>query len=246
MRKLSNPDDQNIGIMTGDHDHLHHRILSKKQDQSKTALILYSVSALITVGTIISVLSSDFLPALTYLLLLLGISAAIRSADVELLDSAKLVLKGLRIPQRSMFLTLIHPMLDFIIILAAFFLTAFLCFQEHTQDTYTLLVFLCYVTPFILVLVSSDIYKTYWLRTGINRYFMLVKLLLLAFGLALFFSYSLYDRGLILQGLSAREFFAGSLLFGILVITLIAFERFEIRYLESFGFRWFYLKNRMQ
>ena len=91
VRKLSNPANRDVGIMTGDHDHLHHRILNREQSQSKTALLLYMASALFTVGAIISIMLSDFIPALTYLLFLLGIFAAIRSADIELLDSAKFV-----------------------------------------------------------------------------------------------------------------------------------------------------------
>ena len=137
---------------------------------------------------------------------------------------------------------MIHPILDIVMILLAFFLTAHLCFAANTEDAYSLQVFLCYVAPFILLLVGSDIYRTYWLRAGINRFFLLAKLLLFAFVIMVSAGYTLYFQKIILQGLSVRDFLGGTLLFGSVTFLLITSERFFIRYLESFGFRLFFLK----
>ena len=140
---------------------------------------------------------------------------------------------------------MIHPILDIGMILLAFFLTTHLCFSSHTKDAYSLQVFLCYIFPYSLLLVGSDIYRTYWLRAGINRFFLLAKLLLFAFVVMFFASYTLYFQKIILQGLSVRDFLSGTLLFGSITFLLISSERFFIRYLESFGFRLFFLKSRM-
>ena len=117
---------------------------------------------------------------------------------------------------------MIHPILDIGMILLTFFLTAYLCFSSHTEDAYSLQVFICYISPYILLLVGSDIYRTYWLRAGINRFFLLAKLLLLAFVVMFFASYTLYFQKIILQGLSVRDFLGGTLLFGSVTFLLIS------------------------
>ena len=237
VRKLNNPENPNIGIMTGDHDHLHHRILSREHSQSKTALILYLFAALTSIGAMALVFLSGVLPALAYMLLFLGVISAIRMADVELLDSATYILKGLKIPRRNLFLTMIHPLLDIVLILAAYCIMLLLCFFRNTSDAFALILLLTYIAPYIIVLSLSNVYKTYWLRAGINRYFLLIKCLMLAFFIMVFLSYTLYMNHLILIELSIREYFSATLLYGLLVFAFIALERFSIRDLESFGLR---------
>lgn len=92
-----------------------------------------------------------------------------------------------------------------------------------------------YIAPYPLVLILSGIYRTYWLRTGIIRYYKLILMLGVAslVVLALVLGDLLLEYGKDRDQISLmREFFVTYALFG---GALILGERFFLHYLESFG-----------
>ena len=102
---------------------------------------------------------------------------------------------------------------------------------------YTLKQAMCYIAPYPVILGLSGIYRTYWLRAGITRYYKLLLLLLLTSGvvLALALGFILLEFGRDRDQISLmREFFSTYVLLG---GAFIFGERFLLHYIESFGFK---------
>ncbi len=96
--------------------------------------------------------------------------------------------------------------------------------------------------PLMLLLYCTGIYRTYWLRAGINRYYKFFRCLLFGGLLELVLLY-LLERFYGFFGAMPLEYlYGGYMFFFLLVLVLLAGERFLVRYLESFGIRSFYLK----
>ena len=240
IRKLNDPE-SGVKIMTGDSEHLHHRIMQKEKSQTKTALLIYLIAIGLAAVAMICLLIGTTLPALTYLLLLFAIGYAIRLANIELLDSFRFVVNGLKKTRKSIILVAVHPIIDSILVCMAYFIAMYLLISNH-QDAFTMPSLLSMLAPFPVLLCLSGIYKTFWLRAGINRYYLLVKRLLLASLISFSIVYTLYIHGILFEGLAFQEVVATFMLFAMLAFLLIGGERFVVRYLESFGLRQFYLK----
>ena len=226
-----------VGIMTGDHDHLHHRLQEQLKNQKKTACYLYGLAILLVVGAMSAALLSDLLRSLSFAVLLGIIFVVVRCATIEFYDAASLISEGVRIPRRSFLLTALHPVVDVILLFVAYLLTSKLFQRNIMISPYTLKQAMCYIAPYPVILGLSGIYRTYWLRAGITRYYKLLLLLLLASGvvLALALGFILLEFGRDRDQISLmREFFSTYVLLG---GALIFAERFLLHYIESFGFK---------
>ena len=226
-----------VGIMTGDHDHLHHRLQEQLKNQKKTACYLYGLAILLVVGAMSAALLSDLLRSLSFAVLLGIIFVMVRCATIEFYDAASLISEGVRVPRRSFLLTALHPVLDVMLLFLAYLLTSKLFQRNIMISPYTLKQAMCYIAPYPVVLGLSGIYRTYWLRAGITRYYKLLLLLLLASGmvLALALGFILLEFGRDRDQISLmREFFSTYVLLG---GAFIFGERFLLHYIESFGFK---------
>ena len=223
-----------VGIMTGDHDHLHHRIQDSVQDKKKTAYYLYFLAFVLVAGAIFAALVSDLLQTLSFAVLLCIIFVVVRFATIEFYDAASMVSDGIRIPHKSFLLTAVHPAVDFFLLVTAYVLTSILFQRNINFSPFTLKQALCYIAPFPVILILSGIYRTYWLRPGITRYYRLLLTLLLAgvIVLALALGFILLEFGMDRNKISLmREFFTSYVFMG---ISFIFLERFSLHYLESF------------
>ena len=242
IRRIGNPDAG--GIMEGDHDHLHHRLMKKTGSQSKTALLLYLLMAAIGMGTVCAVLVKGFFSGAIYIVLLGGVFLAIRLADIEMLDSFGCIVKGVKRPSRRLMLVIVHPIIDYALISVSYIVSYgwFFSGGNGFSATYGYLIF---CIPLMLILYASGIYRTYWLRAGINRYHLYFKMLFLGGICELVLIYVL--RRLCVGGFEIAEkwlLYGGYVFFFMLVMILVGMERFLVRYLESFGLRSLYLKVR--
>ncbi|MBQ6351978.1 MAG: hypothetical protein IJJ28_01755, partial [Lentisphaeria bacterium] len=105
--------------------------------------------------------------------------------------------------------------------------------------------YLLFCIPLILILYASLVYSTYWLRAGINRYYKLFKMLFWGGILELLAIWALDSYCSCFFDVTSPEFLYGGFgFFFLLVLILVAGERFFVRYLESFGLRSFYLQVR--
>ncbi|MEI3002438.1 MAG: hypothetical protein V8T86_16360 [Victivallis sp.] len=92
-RKLLDP--HSGGIMDGDQDHLHHRLLRETRKQTTTALLMYLIGCGFAAAALLLLFLRHSTLAIGYILLLLGVLIAIRQlAGVELYASARLIGTG--------------------------------------------------------------------------------------------------------------------------------------------------------
>ena len=198
--------------------------------------------ALIGLGTVCAVLVKGTFSGAIYIVLLLGIFLAIRLADIEFLDSFGFIVKGVRRPSRRLLLVIVHPLIDFLLISASYVVSYgwFFGGEKGFSATYGYLIF---CVPLMMILYASGIYRTYWLRAGINRYHTYFKMLLLGGFCELVLIYVL--RRLCIGGFEVAErwlLYGGYVFFFMMVTILVGMERFLVRYLESFGLRSLYLR----
>ena len=242
IRRIGNPEAG--GIMDGDHDHLHHRLLKKTGSQSKTALLLYLMMAVIGMGAVCSVmLKGVIFSGAIYIVLLGGIFLAIRLADIELLDSFGCIAKGVKRPNRRLLLVIVHPLIDYALISLSYVVAAGFFFRGDVKfpatDGY-----LIFCIPLMLTLYASGIYRTYWLRAGINRYHIYFKMLLLGGMIELAIIYAVEHYCKLFNIADPWHLYGGYFFFFMMVLVLVGTERFLVRYLEGFGLRSLYLKVR--
>ena len=240
VRRISDP--ESAGIMSGDHDHLHHRVMKRTGSQRTTALLLYTLMAGIGIASLGAVVLKGIFSGAIYIVLLSGIFLAIRLADIEMLDSVGCIVKGLRRPNRRLLLVIAHPLIDYFMISLAYVVVYYVFFDAEPgfPGAYGYLLF---CVPLMLILYASGIYRTYWLRAGINRYYKLCKMLFLGGALEIIVIYALDNYCKSFFNLSSAEsLYGGYVFFFLLVLVLVAGERFFVRYLESFGLRSLYLR----
>ena len=234
---------EDSGVMDADQDHLHHRLLRESHNKtSRAVLLMYTISVLFSIGAIALTFVGRSMPALAFLLVVIAVFFTLRLANIELLASMTVVAQGVRVPRKSFILTAAHPMLDVFLISATYFLVYFLTPKE-VAEAYNYRAFLVLVVPYFLVLIFSGVYKTYWLRAGIERYYFLSKLLLLSAILSFILLNILGKKQWVFPGISTRSAFTLFLMQTTVSWSLILGERFILRYFESFALRSYYLKN---
>ena len=197
---------------------------------------------LFSLGAIALTFVGRSMPALAFLLVVIAVFFTLRLANIELLASMTVVAQGVRVPRKSFILTAAHPMLDVFLVSMTYFLVYFLA-PKQAQDTYNYRAFLVLVVPYFLVLIFSGVYKTYWLRAGIERYYFLSKLLLLSAILSFILLNILGKKHWVFDGVPARASFVVFLMQTTISWSLILGERFILRYFEAFALRSYYLKN---
>ena len=231
------------GVMDADQDHLHHRLLRESQNKTSHAvLLMYAISVVFSLGAIALTFIGRSMPALAFLLVIIGVFFTLRLANIELLASMSILTQGVRFPRKSFILTAAHPLIDFLMVAVSFFLI-YALLQKSVRATYNLYLFLILIVPYFLVLIFSGIYRTYWLRAGIDRYFRLLKLLILAACISFILLNIFAMKGWVLNGISKRMTVIIFLLQTSFTFAAITTERFLLHFFESFAIRSYYLKN---
>ena len=231
------------GVMDADQDHLHHRLLRESHNKtSRAVLLMYAISVVFSLGAIALTFIGQRMPALAFLLVIIGVFFTLRLANIELLASMSVVTQGVRFPRKSFILTAAHPLIDFLMVTVSFFLIyAFM--SNKIQSFYNVYLFLIMVVPYFLVLILSGIYRTYWLRAGIERYYTLMKLLFLAACISFILLNICAMKGWVLASNMKRTTLILFLLQTSFSFAAIIAERFLLHFFESFAIRSYYLKN---
>lgn len=226
-----------VGIMIGDHDHLHHRIQEQMQNPRKTAYLLYALATLLVTGAIAAALVSNLMQTLSFAVLLVILFIVIRFATIEFYDTAELIANGVKFPHRSFLLSAVHPIIDCTLLTAAYLIASIVFQRNILVSPYSLQQALCYIAPFPLILAFSGVYRTYWLRAGIKSYYKLLLMLFFAavVVLAIALGFILWNFGVNRDQISLmREFYTAYIFMG---ISFIFMERFIIHYMESYSSR---------
>ena len=231
------------GVMNADQDHLHHRLLRETHNKtSRAVLLIYALSVMFSLGAIGLTFVGRSMPALAFLLVIIGVSFTLRLANIEMLASMSVVAQGVRVPRKTFLLTIAHPLLDLLIVTTAAF-TVFALLPWEIRQRFTFFLILVLVVPYFLVLIFSGIYRTYWLRAGIVQHVFLLKLLLLAASLSFIALNICCMKGWILNGVPKRMILIIFLLHTFFSVVAIISERFFLHFFESFALRSYYLKN---
>ena len=240
---IKNAIEGNGGVMSADQDHLHHRLLRESHNKtSRAVLLIYAISIICSILVITLTFIDNSMPALAFLLFIIGVFFTLRLANIELLASMSVLAQGVRIPHRSFILTAAHPLLDFILISISFFIV-YGILPPSVRDTYNFRLALILVMPYFLVLIFSGIYRTYWLRAGIGRFYLLLKLLLLSACFSFILLNIFSSRKWVLVDVQPRMTAILFLLQTFFSFAFILSERFLLHFLESFAMRSYFVRN---
>ncbi len=237
--------DKSVSIMDGDHDHLHHRILKEQGNQRKTAYVIYSLASILALCSLVSVFLESHLPALVFLIFVIVLFSIIRYANIEIFDTVTCIAGGVRFPHKNYIFTALHPMFDTVCVCASFVLTM-LIFPKVLSHPFSLLNVLIFVCPFPFCLCISGVYRTFWLRAGIRQYYKLLRNLILAgiIGFSILYLTSAYNYEF--DSLHLRSLIGLYVFFFLFALLLIGGERFLLRYYESFGYGFIYVRTRTE
>lgn len=234
-----NPDSS---IMSGDHDHLHHRIMNETGATRKTAFIMYILSLSMCALAMFLVTYKNSIPALTFVLCLLVFFVTIRYAGIELYDTLTSVAQGLQKPHRNFFLSAIHPVVDIVLMLAAFLLSSQICIS-FLHGNFNPLWMISHIAPFVICFCVSGIYRTFWLRCGIIQYYRLAKLLGIG-GIIGYVCNSLFCLHFNIPQAEMNKYGTFYAIYFLLLCILIISERFLLNFYASFGFRRLLIRNK--
>ena len=231
------------GVMSGDSDHLHHRLLKKLGgSQRKTVLIIYLFAAILaTMSWVISFAKNSF-PTLCYLVLFGIIVYTLRLADIEVMASIDLLEKRINRPSKRRILLALQPVADLVFCLLAVMFTSFMA-GIPIDKTFRTEVFFAAYAPHCVVFTLSKCYKTFWFRTGLKSCYRLFCNLLLS-SLASFVIFLLLYR---LMGLNAKLSIKDPAVifccYSFMLAIMVCVERFALSYLEAFGIKSYRLKH---
>ncbi len=224
-------DRQAPGIMSGDQDHLHHRLFRKTNGQRKTTLWLYALAAFFGSVGIGTMLLRDYIPGLAYILLLLTVVIVVRRLVlVEIFTSALVIERGLRSPNRGMLVTMAHPFIDFFLISAVYLVCAWFLFP----GVGTVGAFMFCVMSVMLVMLMVGNYGVYWLRAGARDYLQLFLSLFVGTNIGfVIMLYSCFTHPLSSCAIALPLIFPCWGLFVSLSTGLVIFERFLLHYVQK-------------
>ncbi|MEA4862929.1 MAG: hypothetical protein AB7F40_07475 [Victivallaceae bacterium] len=219
------------GIMSADMDHLHHRIYAQNQNQRKTALLLYFVACCFALAGVGVMFFSHGNSVIGYfLVVLVAVVAVRRFATVEMVDSARMLVGGLKRPHHGFIFSLVHPFFDLFCIAVAHVLANMLLRMAPFAITVKSLPF---IGILFLTLLLGGAYRIYWLRASIRDYRFLAELLFFGALLALLAN-RLFGGPWTMERAVVFFMFSGVFIFG---------ERLVLRYIESFMLRQIFIKK---
>lgn len=222
------------GIMQPDVDHLHHRLLKMGLSTRRVATSLFVInSALVFFGLMLATFQSRrtgiFLLALLAVVYVLMRHLAV----IELHDTGRVLLTGIRRPTHSTFKALSYPVLDMIFMSSALAICMWLV--EKTRADFWHVWFMdlpVWVTPVFSLLSVSRTYVTVWSRARVFDVVVLVLTLqaglFISLGLALLIDPSNASqwvvRALVVGGIS-HPAIVGSRVFYRMIEELVSYFR---------------------
>jgi UDP-N-acetylmuramyl pentapeptide phosphotransferase/UDP-N-acetylglucosamine-1-phosphate transferase len=175
------------GIMQPDLEHLHHRLLKSGLSSRRVATVLCVLNgALVVFGLLITTFESHA-AGIFLLALLAGVYVLMRHlAVIELRDTGRALLTGLRRPTHATFKSLTYPVWD-MVWMAGSLAVAMWAFEPPRPDFWHswFLDLPVWVTPTFSILAASRTYLTVWTRARVLDVLMLLSMLLLGLFLSL-------------------------------------------------------------
>ncbi|MCQ2379396.1 MAG: hypothetical protein MJ025_00505 [Victivallaceae bacterium] len=226
VRKLLEPRNAS-GIMSGDQDHIHHRLLRRMHDISHATWLLYAIGCVFAGLSLMLVFWHSAAPGLLAAIVISCLAVMLRGLAVtEVLDSSRLIQAGLKRPAWRMLFNAAHPCFDVFAVVVAAYASAFL-FGVRANIS----LIACMVVPVVVALFVSGTYKVMWLRSGMGNILNLRTAMI---------------AGAVLSGISVWTFVpevapqrllffaAWMLMFFMLSSFVIVNERLMVKYAESY------------
>lgn len=161
-------------IFSGDRDHLHHRLQAAGFSQRRAAWVLFAgAAALVTVALVAMMLSSYRAGVLMAAFAAFVYVVVRHLARIELIDSGRLIARGLRRPPSTAWCVFLAPLLDLGVLAVSFALVVAIVYpvaglaqlKSHWLAQGPVAIGL----PF-LVLTFSGTYRRVWSRARISEY----------------------------------------------------------------------------
>ena len=228
------PEHSGSRVMTGDHLHLHHRILGLFQGNQKlTVLSIYLMALTISGAGLLLSLIEELRPAVWLIDLTILVLLGLRLSFVEVIDSIHLLSRQLGRSSRKGVIIAIHPVLDFLMFVFSLFFTVW-CFNLPFFQGLIVVLYL----PCGLVFALFGIYRTFWLRAGFRSYYLQCYSLLISSVIGIIIITLVnyfYIHPRIHESRLALAFTFFTLLFAALIMT----ERLGLRYVEYYALRYY-------
>jgi UDP-N-acetylmuramyl pentapeptide phosphotransferase/UDP-N-acetylglucosamine-1-phosphate transferase len=179
------------GIMTADLEHLHHRLVKAGLSTRRVAMVLCVTNAVLVVfGLLITTFQSHASGIFLLALLALVYVLLRHMAVIELRETGRVLLTGLRRPTHSLFKALAYPFWDAVCLAGALAIAMWVFEPERVGFWHSWFLDLpIWVTPTFCLLAVSRAYVTVWTRARILDVLMLLFTLqaglVLSLGIAL-------------------------------------------------------------
>ncbi len=230
VRKLLNP--KSKGIMDGDQDHLHHRVLRFFGKQRSSAFFVYAIAIIFSLLSLMLVVSVKSIAGISFAILAVGMVLTVRHLALpEMIDSIKYFGKGIAKPHNSLLANVFHPLFDLAVLTMAIMFT-----DAVFNVPFDSVLFLIIVCSMFASFFIAGMYNVYWLRAGIADYYHLFLSVICGFVVSipvvlLLVPEKIYD-------LQRVNIFIPYLIVLVLIVAnVIVGERFLLGYVESF---WLY------
>ncbi len=217
-------------VMQADLEHLHHRFVRSGGSQSKAALTLYVISAVLVAVALLSMTYSTHALGIFLIAFAAGAYVIVKHlARVELWDSALAIISGLHRPTSSVMAVILYPLLDVSILAFGFWLAMFLAHPEAGAAAIKMIwldgVPLWVGISFLAILVSGA-YRRVWSRSRSSDIVILSVALMLGILLSLGL-YSLSGHAI------TRQIILQTVLYMGLTVPVIAESRLFFRTVQD-------------
>ena len=164
--------------MVVDMDHLHHRLLKQGSTQRRVAWTLYIANAFLVGVGVLSTLFHSHAVGIFLLAFLAGAYVIVRHvAYVELWDSGRALVQGLRRPPSQTLVVLLYPVLDFLALTACLGVALWLGGKADPELSLRNRIILnqpVWVTFPFLGLFMAKTYSRVWSRARVSEYAFLI------------------------------------------------------------------------
>jgi UDP-N-acetylmuramyl pentapeptide phosphotransferase/UDP-N-acetylglucosamine-1-phosphate transferase len=164
------------GIMQPDVEHLHHRLSKSGLSTQRVATFLYIINGgLVTVGLLIMLFQSHA-AGIFLIALLAGVYVLMRQlAVIELRETGRALLMGLKRPTHSTFKALAYPVWDMTWLAGSLALIMWFIEEQRVDFWHTWFMDLpVWVTPTFSLLALSRTYVTHWQRARLRDVLMVL------------------------------------------------------------------------
>jgi UDP-N-acetylmuramyl pentapeptide phosphotransferase/UDP-N-acetylglucosamine-1-phosphate transferase len=170
------------GLMQPDAEHLHHRLRSKGLKQHQIAVVLYVINGLLVVTGLLSLAFRDHALGIFLVAFVAGAYVVVRHlAEVELWDTGRAIISGLKRPRRQVAAYVFYPIFDMaglVLSFAASFSVLHLVQPLGGSWESWIAGIPIWTAPAFLFFCAARIYSRVWSLARTNDYLVLVLCLL--------------------------------------------------------------------